>query len=142
MAEALEGYAAQRGHARVPAAAVFEGKRLGAWVNQQRTLYKQGRLNPQRAARLEAIPGWVWDALTEEWERSFRMLQEYAAREGHSRVPQGHRVDGFGLGAWATGQRAAYRAGKLAPDRAARLEALPGWEWSPHRGPRPARTED
>jgi hypothetical protein len=37
--------------------------------------------------------------------------------------------DGFRLGDWVRHQRAAYRRGALAPERARRLEKLRGWMW-------------
>ena len=37
--------------------------------------------------------------------------EEFVAREGHARVPQGHREDGYRLGQWVTKQRQAHRDG-------------------------------
>lgn len=39
-----------------------EGKSVGGWVVSQRQLYRQGTIDPGRAVRLEATPGWVWEA--------------------------------------------------------------------------------
>lgn len=58
----------------------------------------------------------------------------FVGREGHACVPDAAQVDGLRLGPWVRTQRAAHRRELLAPDRAARLEALPGWTWGMQRG--------
>ena len=57
---ALRAFVAREGHARVPQRLVDGHLRLGAWVTSRRVDYRQGRLDPARAAELEAIPGWSW----------------------------------------------------------------------------------
>jgi len=69
---------------------------------------------------------------TASWGFRYGLLERYAEREGHPRVPQGHVEDGFRLGAWVTNQRVFYGRGTLEADRIRRLEKLPGWTWDPH----------
>jgi superfamily II DNA or RNA helicase len=133
---ALEAYASREGHAVVPDHHVEADFRLGQWVSGQRVLHARGRLSQQRAARLQAVPGWVWNARTDKWERTFALLAEFTAQQGHARVPTTYTTEDEPLGSWVATQRRFRRLGQLAPDRAARLEALPGWEWSPRTGPR------
>jgi hypothetical protein len=61
----------------------------------------------------------------------WRVLTRFVAREGHARVPTRYTEDGYRLGAWMDQQRANKRAGRLSDERAARLEALVGWDWDP-----------
>jgi hypothetical protein len=57
-------YVELKGDCRVPQSYVEDGYRLGWWVTAQRTSYRQGKLDRDRVLRLEAIPGWTWDART------------------------------------------------------------------------------
>ena len=78
--------------------------------------------------RLEALPVWSWDVLSDQWEEVFSRLNTYLAREGHCRVPTAHKSDdGYRLGKWVGTQR--MRKDLMDPDRRQRLEALTGWVW-------------
>jgi hypothetical protein len=123
---------------------LVEGEReLGVWCSAQRQRRKgHGRsatLTPEQAAKLEALPGWQWDPRAEEWEQR---LQEVAAfGQQHGRLP---RCSGgtlaapltreeHELGTWCHSQRQRRKghgtSAELAPEQAAKLEALPGWQW-------------
>ena len=59
----LRNFADREGHAQVPF--VYQdadGYKLGGWVNVQRTSWMRGTLRKERAERLEALPGWTWEA--------------------------------------------------------------------------------
>lgn len=58
-------FVAREGRARVPSSHVENGFRLGAWVIEQRSAYREGGLSDERFARLEALPGWGWKARAE-----------------------------------------------------------------------------
>ena len=120
---------AREGHARVPATYREDGYRLGGWVHEQRNMYREGQLDAERRARLEALPGWTWFPYQTAWEEGFSQLEAFIAREGHARVPLRWREDGFRLGSWVNTNRTHHNRGDLRPDRAARLKALPGWSW-------------
>jgi len=125
----LAAYASRVGHARVPQGHVEDGIGLGTWVSRQREVYRRGELPADRAARLGAIRGWNWDPATDNWDRGFVALEAFVAREGHPRVPQDHREEGFDLGSWVSRQRDLSRRGKLAGERTARLEGVDDWSW-------------
>jgi hypothetical protein len=58
---AVRAYAAENGHARVPAGYVSpDGHKTGNWVKTRRAYCAAGKLSPDRIAELESIPGWVW----------------------------------------------------------------------------------
>jgi superfamily II DNA or RNA helicase len=108
--------------------------RIGNWVNMQRTLKKKGELSQERIEQLESIPGWLWEPRV-VFEQNFEFLRSFVDREGHARVPQTHleKIKGeeFHLGAWIGKQRSKKANERLSAEYEKKLEALPGWEWTP-----------
>lgn len=120
----------QRGELPPQSAACDDGYQLGAWVATQRERWRTGKLDPGRARRLEALPLWDWTPRCDPWSSAFDRLAAYGAEHGSvHRLPAGP-VAGFELGAWATTQRREHATGRLAADRVAALESVPGWVWS------------
>ncbi len=104
----------------------LDGYRLDVWVVKERM--RRDSMHATQKAKLEVLPGWTWDALSDKWETGFRYLREFADREGHCFVNRRHKTeDGFALGSWVVIQRNAVKSMHL--DRKVRLEALPDWTW-------------
>ena len=132
---AREGHASPRGRD----VEFVHGARvaIGAWVGHRRAM--RGN-NAELDARLEALPGWLWDG-GERWkvlsrrpldafEPSLRALDQFIAREGHTRMRGTHCeiVDGVPvrLGTWVYDRRRS-RGSNPALDEA--LESRPEWSW-------------
>lgn len=132
--EILERHAAaappERGVLRIPVSRV-EDFDLNAWCTNQRRDYHAGGLEPERVARLEAVPGWSWNVADAKFERGIQALASWLAREGNCEPPSAHREGGVALRAWIYGRRAQHRVGDLEADRVAQLEAIAGWCWEP-----------
>lgn len=124
-----------RANGRLPAQQLVleDGFTIGVWVATQRERYRGGRLSRDRTARLEALEGWNWEPLADAWPRAYDILCRFAdanpPARGLLRIPI-ERVEDFDLNAWATNQRRDHAAGRLATERAALLEQVPGWTWS------------
>ena len=72
----LQQFVAAHGHARVPTSyRSSDGYRLGMWVGGQRT--QRHKLSSGRLTRLEAVAGWVWNAIDALWEEGFAQLQQF-----------------------------------------------------------------
>ena len=129
---ALRAFVAREGHARVPTSHAENGIRLGGWVGKVRGDRNSGRLSPERAKELEALPGWTWDPMADYWETAIAALRAFVAREGHARVPATYLEGRFSLGTWVGNQRRGYHAGRLSSAQIAQLEGFPRWSWDPH----------
>ena len=55
---------------------------------------------------------------------------QHLERAAH--ITQTTVIDEVNIGHWVMTQRTRHRQGRLAPDRAHTLQALPGWDWAPH----------
>jgi superfamily II DNA or RNA helicase len=126
----LELFVKEHKHCRVPERfKTYDGYLLGPWVRNQRAT--KDAMDLDRRQRLEALPGWSWDVLSDQWEKGFSYLKDFSDREGHCRVLQTYKTDdNFRLGEWVSDQREAKNK-KMDLDRRQRLEALPGWSWDP-----------
>jgi len=127
----MSEYALANGHARVPSEYRSRGFSLGAWGGTQRASYAKGKLDPALSARLEAVPGWAWNLVDDQWERGFASLITYVGREGHARVPQNWVEAKYRLGQWIAVQRRRFIAGQCDTQQIARLQRIPGWSWTP-----------
>jgi hypothetical protein len=126
----LESYAKREGNARVPLRHEENGRKLGTWVLGQRESKDEGRLAPDRIAKLSAVTGWSWSVLGDNWESWYNCLKAYVARTGNARPAISERENGKNIGIWVAHQRKSYADGNLDPERADRLAALEGWSWS------------
>ena len=78
-------YSQKMGHSKVHGDYSEGPHRLGAWVSMQRVHYNQGTLSTEKAKRLDALPGWVWDIGESEWQKMYNQLVTFVAQTGSSR---------------------------------------------------------
>ena len=111
------------GNLSVPPKYIAEsGFRLGSWLNQQRTAYRNGKLSPERMKRLESI-GISWSRRDRLWEQGFAEAQAYLCT--HNAVPNSCITEtGFQLGQWIQKQRKKYDAHELDAAKAERLRGI------------------
>ena len=132
MFDCAKAYFKANGSLLIPATYVTpEGQALGDWVHRQRKIFQKGKLDPERIARLESIE-MVWAPIKEDqWAKDFSYAKEFFEANGHLRISKKFLTpEGKSLGAWIISQRKAYRSGRLAEDRIAKLETI-GIEWTP-----------
>jgi hypothetical protein len=123
----LKQFSDREGHCRVrDGYKTDDGYPLGRWVAAQRI--RKDSLPLDRQQRLEALPGWSWDAVSDRWDDGFSHLKKFLERKGHCQVPHGYKSEsGYSLGTWVGRQRR--QKDTMDPMRRQRLEALPGWSW-------------
>ncbi len=126
----LKAFIATNGHGNIPSDYVnSEGYPLGTFVARYRSLGNRGKLPAHRYDELMGLrPHWSWDRLSASWEEHYEQLKGFFEANGHSRVPQGYRVDGFGLGAWVSIQRS--KRASLSQEQVDRLDTV-GFVWAP-----------
>ncbi|WP_353199451.1 Helicase associated domain protein [Sandarakinorhabdus sp.] len=125
----LQAFKAREGHCRVPSLYKEGDYRLGQWVNAQRI--KSDKLTEDRRRRLDVL-GFVWGNSSKGlWNKGFKYLEDFKAREGHCLVPPSIFYGAFRLGQWVIAQRRARE--ELTEDRRARLDAV-GFVWYDHTG--------
>lgn len=117
---------------------------LGIWLHRRRQESAAGTPSPAYRDALAVIPGWERPSTRKtddeaRWQQRLEELQALRAAGGdwprHAKTDDAHeRI----LGVWLHGQRIDYRAGRLHPAKAQKLnEFLPGWwEDRGHRGGR------
>ena len=110
-----------KGNCEVPLRFSLNGFALGQWVRDQRKL--EDIMPADRKQKLEEV-GFVWDVLSEAWEKGFYQLLKFKEREGHCNVVRSYKIDGYNLGSWVTNQRARLKIGKLSLERKKRLEQI------------------
>lgn len=126
---ALKRYVDIHGTVRLPQRATVDGVNLKSWITTQRTRYRSGKVDPDKVALLEQIPGWTWDPFTDDWDQGFAHLQAYVDDNGDALVGISYKAGDFKLGKWVARQRVFFKTGRLHVDRVSRLESLPGWVW-------------
>ena len=134
--DVLEQFAKREGHTRIPrdVTEVFNGEdfKLGWWCDYRRKQWRRGTLSAENIAALDAL-GFIWDSAESDFQYGLGALAQFVKREGHARVKHRHKetIDGvnFNLGTWCASRRKEWKAGKLAEERIAALDAH-GFEWT------------
>jgi hypothetical protein len=85
-------------------------------------------MSAERAALLDALPGFVWSRNAEAWESGLVSLELFLLL--HGTLPTKFEcVLGYPVGGWVRAQRSDFTAGRLSTERVAALDAVPGWFW-------------
>ncbi len=142
----LAAHAREYGAARPGSGIRRGGVAIGSWVMRQRTLRRQGVLEPERAAALEELPGWAWDAREMSWWTAAKMwtrqnggehvdvaerwawLAETPGWPQDGSTPAPRRYDT--LAEFAVETCARRRRGELPAHLERAAAALPCWTWT------------
>jgi hypothetical protein len=122
----LAAFQRRYGHCRVPLRGA--NRRLGNWVSNQRQARARGETPFQRRKMLLSL-GFEFVVDEANWQKMLAGLIAFRRRYGHTQVPR-HWDEPPGLGTWVTYQRSLGKSGRLAAERARRLEKL-GFDFAP-----------
>ena len=82
---------------------------------------------------MEAIEGWSWDVLDNNFSKGLSSLKSFVEREKHFKIPKSYRdSDGLDLNKWVFNRRKDFKNGKLSPERICALNSIEGWVWDPY----------
>lgn len=128
--EYAKAYYMENGDLNVPGQyECADGYKLGAWIANQRTKYKSGKLTEDQKNALEDI-GIKWDTLKDRWQTGYAHAQQYYSEYGDLNVSQDYIcADGYTLNNWIESQRKSYRSGKLSDERIRSLNEI-GMVWN------------
>lgn len=106
---------------------------LYGWVTTQKSKYRNGELDEDKAEKLISIGCEMTKGKKESWQDSFEMLGEFVER--HGRFPNYADVKSDPelkvLYVWANSQRTARYRGQLSEERIAILDSI-GFTWDKH----------
>ena len=122
---ALVQFKKSHGHVLVTQTNQGQGSHLCSWVVHLRS--RKGTLTRDQLMRLDSL-GFIWDPITEQWERGYEALCAFQKRVGHVRVFYDHVEMGMHLGHWVSLRR--NNKDKLTADQLERLDKL-GFNWDP-----------
>jgi superfamily II DNA or RNA helicase len=123
--ERLATFKRENGHAEILRS--DEDKQLAGWVTHQRQLKRSGRLDQDRANRLDKL-GLAWDPKISNWERNFQKLVAYRAAHGDVNVSSTYSDKV--LKNWVVVQRQFFKNGELTEERTKMLNSIK-FSWSP-----------
>ena len=120
----LEQFYNREGHSNV-SIRVNEGSYyLGRWVSKQRS--RKSSLSTKQKEKLNSLD-FIWDKKRANWEEGFNYLVRFYEREGHCKVVQTLKEDGYNLGRWVAVQR---RSKSTMPNyRSVKLDSI-GFVWN------------
>ncbi len=129
---ALQKYADCFGNVLVPQSYITpEGEKLGIWLNRNRMDLKEGKLSKEKKELLEQL-GMIWEPETLRrgmWDTNYELLKAHVKRTGGFPCTGYVSESGVKLGTWLNNQKANYKNGSLAAERAFKLEHL-GIVWN------------
>jgi len=134
---ALVRYKQREGHCYVPKAHQEDNKKIGRWLQTQRSNKSAGKLHGMREQRLLDLGVVLDNVYSNQWDDYFDLLCEYQQSEGHCNVPHWYQGgDGMykgirkrNLGRWVNTQKSMKNENKLDRVRQQKLDDI-GFLWA------------
>ena len=100
-----------------------DGYRLGAWLANCKTKYRNGKLSEKHIKHFEQLG--IHLEKSDTWEERYQETKEFIVESGSTYIPKGAvSKSGFDLYSWAADQRKAYKKGILSEDKKRKLDEI------------------
>jgi hypothetical protein len=110
-----------------------EIKKIGMWINTQRTNKKINKLTEDKITKLEELSDWQWEIDNDKlWLDNYNKLKKYLKDNDKNYPSAGgsKNTEIKKIGYWINHQRRNKKKNKyLTDDRITKLEELPYWQW-------------
>ena len=126
----LKQYKHTNGDCNVPRQYEKNGLSLGSWLHRQRQAKKNNRLDAENEKQLENL-GVIWEPRIDQWEKNFKLLEEYKQRNGDCNVLYDYKENGINLGEWLSYQRLRYKTLRNITSKEINLLEDIGFSWDP-----------
>ena len=108
------------------------GYGLGAWINQQKKKYREGKLGEPYISLLNQLDiKWEKSSKAYTWDEMFEIAEQYYLEHGDLVVPSDYRINGIWIARWVSDQRQRYNGNQNPPltdEQIGRLESI-GMFW-------------
>lgn len=108
------------------------GYGLGAWLNQQKKKYREGKLDEPYISLLNELDiNWDKSSKAYTWDEMYEIAEQYYLEHGNLVVPSDYRINGVWIARWVSNQRQRYIGKKNPPltdEQIGRLESI-GMFW-------------
>ena len=134
--QAAKEFKNKNGHLRIHFKYITQnGKKLGRWISDQRSKYREGTLSGELAQSFETL-GIQWNVFSDHWEDMFAVAKEYFQRQGDLWIsPNYITPENIRLGGWISQQRKKLngrgRSSPLTAEQKCRLDTI-GMVWDPY----------
>ena len=120
----LEKFVAEKGISALTVDIICDdGYRLGAWLANCKTKYRNGKLSEKHIKHFEQLG--IHLEKSDTWEERYQETKEFLTESGSTYIPKGTvSKSGFDLYSWAADQRKAYKKGILSEDKKRKLDEI------------------
>ncbi len=115
MYDQLSNFRKENGHCNVPPGVSAS---LSTWISNQRTAYKDAKLNASKIEQLNAL-GFNWYVHDNQWKKYFDKLKNHRERHGDC-----SKISDSQLKSWVNNQKTAYKKNNLESWKIEKLNSL------------------
>lgn len=121
--ELLLQYKDKFGGTDVPVRFVFQGYKLGQWVNDMRQKKRHGHLSEDKIHKLDDI-GFEWSPIDTQWDRNNAIYKEYSEAHNTGHISRSLVYKGVNLGEWYANNRKKFLKGDMPKEQVDKIRSV------------------